>query len=421
VSTTTQLVARGVDTLVLNFYYLDEHGKPLRQPIPEELKEQLDAWKQAAIVAEEPVPIPLTFEGVPLHMYPNGAGRGQWRWLLRCDSFNLLISMGRLNGIAQVRLSSEYLWSSLNLDNAFLRVEMFVSEFFKRRLFTQVSEVHLCADVAGWDVETIDQRKEFVSRSRKRGMYEVTDLHIEDFSYGLKRSGFLFSRGGPISCVIYDKTREIVQQSQKWWMHDIWHGNGWNDETHPVVWRVEFRFRRDVLREISVEDEFHGINDAFHLAEHIEALWAYAAGHEGGGSDGLPDGWLRYVIPGNDSNRSRWETQPVWCLVQGAFHLPTEDVDRSAVIRERKRQANIERATAATVGYLSSMAAWLGQDGSRDGDADLLYMLHWLRERTPVYLNKVGRKFAEDVEKKRVRFEQYREEEQAKETKMASQ
>ena len=63
-----------------------------------------------------------------------------------------------------------------------------------------------------------------------------------------------------------------------------------------MVWRVEFRFRRDVLREISVEDDFHGINDAFHLSEHIEALWAYAVGHEGGGSDGLPDGWLRYVL-----------------------------------------------------------------------------------------------------------------------------
>jgi hypothetical protein len=59
VSTTTQLVARGVDTLVLNFYYLDEHGKPLRQPIQEALKEQLDAWKQAAIVAEELVPLAL--------------------------------------------------------------------------------------------------------------------------------------------------------------------------------------------------------------------------------------------------------------------------------------------------------------------------------------------------------------------------
>ena len=51
----TQLVARGVDTLVLNFYYLGDDGKPFRQPIPEELKEQLDTWKQAAIVAEEPV------------------------------------------------------------------------------------------------------------------------------------------------------------------------------------------------------------------------------------------------------------------------------------------------------------------------------------------------------------------------------
>ncbi len=417
----TQLLARGVDTLVLNFYYLDDHNKPVRQPLAEELKEQLDGWKQVAIVAEEPVPIPLQFEGVNLHMYPNGAGKGQWRWLMRCDNFNFLVSMGRFNGIAQVRLSSEHLWSSLNLDTAITRIEQFVSQFFQQQLFSQVSEVHLCADVAGWDVETIDQRKDFVSRSRKRGVYEVTDLAIEDFSYGLKRSGFLFSRGGPISCVIYDKTREIAQQSQKWWMHDIWHGNGWDEETHPVVWRVEFRFKRDVLREISIEDEFHGLNDATHLAEHLDALWAYAAGHEGGGADGLPDGWLRYVVPGKDKNRSRWDTHPVWEQVQGAFRLPTQEIDRSEVIRERKRQANIEKAVAATVGYLSSIAAWLGQDGSREGEADLLYMMHWLRERTPVYLNKVERTFAQAVEKKRVRFEQYREEEQAKDAKMASQ
>jgi hypothetical protein len=62
--------------------------------------------------------------------------------------------------------------------------------------------------------------------------------------------------------------------------------------------------------------------------------------HEEDGSDGLPDGWLRYVIPGNDSNRSRWMTHPVWCQIQGAFRLPTEDVDRSAMIRERKRQSH---------------------------------------------------------------------------------
>ena len=73
--------------------------------------------------------------------------------------------------------------------------------------------------------------------------------------------------------------------------------------------------------------------------------------------------------------------------------------------RKRKRQASLDRATAATVGYLSSMAAWLGCDGSRGEEADFLYMLHWLRERTPVYLGTRQRQFAKEVEKKRVRFE----------------
>src|SRR5437868_11718775 len=144
------VVGRGVDTLVLNVYYRDGQHKPCKREIPHELKEQLDAWKQAAITAEEPIPVPLTFEGASLHMYPNGAGKGQWRWLLCCESFNLLISMGRLNCIAQVRLSSEYLWSCRMMDDAWLRVEMFLSDFFNRRIYVQVSEVHLCVDIAGW-------------------------------------------------------------------------------------------------------------------------------------------------------------------------------------------------------------------------------------------------------------------------------
>ena len=414
---TPLIVGRGVDTLVLNVYFRDGQHKPCKRDLPHELKEQLDAWKQAAIVAEEPIPVPLTFEGASLHMYPNGAGKGQWRWLLRCESFNLLVSMGRLNCIAQVRFSSEFLWSCRGVDHAIVRVEEFlVHQFLQECVYMQVSEVHLCADIAGWDVESIDQRRDFVSRSRKRGTYEVTDLDIQDFSYGLTRSGFLFSRGGPISCVIYDKTREIRQQSQKWWFHDLWQTHGWDMEAQPVVWRVEFRFKREVLHELSVEGQFEGIEDAYSLLERLPLLWAYAAGHVDGGEDGLPDGWLRLVVPGADSNRSRWATHAVWAEVQRAFVVSPDEEgeeekqaeDKTQVIRKRKYQANLERAVAATVGYLSSMAAWLGRDGTVGEEADLLYMIAWLRERTPVYLGKRARKFATEVEHKRVRFERQR-------------
>ena len=62
--TSPLVVGRGVDTLVLNVYFRDGQHKPCKRELPHELKEQLDAWKQAAIVEEEPIPVPLSFEGV---------------------------------------------------------------------------------------------------------------------------------------------------------------------------------------------------------------------------------------------------------------------------------------------------------------------------------------------------------------------
>ncbi len=127
-----------------------------------------------------------------------------------------------------------------------------------------------------------------------------------------------------MSCVIYDKTREIRQKSQKWWFHDIWQANGWNEEEQPTVWRVEFRFKREVLHELSVEDEFHGVEDAFDLSDRLQALWAYACGHVESFDDGIHDGWLRFVVPGTDTNRSRWVTHPLWQAVQRAFTVLPE-------------------------------------------------------------------------------------------------
>src|SRR5437764_11612197 len=135
-------------------------------------------------------------------------------------------------------------------------------------------------------------------------------------------------------------------------------------EGQAVVWRVEFRFKREVLHELGVAGQFEGVEDAFSLLERLPPMWAYAAGHLGGGEDGLPDGWLRLVVPGADSNRSRWVTHTVWTEVQRAFVMISEEdeeeeqeSDKAQVIRKRKYQGNLERAVASTVGYLSSMAA----------------------------------------------------------------
>jgi len=397
-----KLVARGVDTLLLNVYYMDEQEHSIKHDLSYELVERLDVWKQAAIEAEGPIVVPWVFEGANLQMYPHGAGRGQWRWLLTSDLINLCISRGRLNCVAMVRCSSEYLWSCQNLEVAIVTVNAFLYEAFGCDMYLQVSEVHLCADVTGWDVAQVDYLREFVSRSRKRGGHEETDLDVRSYSYGLQRSGLDFSARGPMSCCIYDKTREL-KRSGKTWFEDLWLQNGWEDG--QTVWRVEFRFKREALHELKAEGLFHGVEDAYDLPERLKVLWAYAAGHVDGGEDGYPDGWLRLVIPSDeDRTRSRWSTEPAWVEVQRAFLVDPERPEHfGKIIRKRKEQHNIQKGVEAALGYGTSLSAWVGGDLA-DPDGDISLFLHWFAEAASQHMANKDMDFGAEVIRKRIKL-----------------
>jgi hypothetical protein len=397
----TRMVGRGVDTLLLNVYYTDADGKPEKRDLASFLVQQLNTWKNKAIAVEEPVVVPWVFGGVHLQMYPHGAGRGQWTWLLTSDLITLCVSRGRLNCIALVRCSSEYLWSCRSLQEAIEQVRRFLCTIFETRVYLQVSEVHLCADLA-WSFERVDYLREFVSRSRKRAAYEVADGEVETYAYGWHRTGLAFSQHGPISCSMYDKAREI-KRSGKLWFEDLWHSNGW-DGSSPV-WRVEFRFKREFLHELKVDGLYHGVEDATGLPARLPDLWAYAAGHAQGGSDGFPDGWLRLVVPrADDTNRSRWPTHPVWEEAQAAF-LAASNVPEHfhEVIRQRKQGWNTDRAIESTMGFATSLAAHVGGDLAGP-DTDFSQFLHWLYEVGSDYLEIKEREFALEVLRKRVAF-----------------
>lgn len=86
------IIGRGVDTLLLNVYYMDADSKPDKRDLASFLVEKLNTWKNQAIAAEEPVVVPWAFQGVHLQMYPHGAGRGQWTWLLTSDLINVCLA-----------------------------------------------------------------------------------------------------------------------------------------------------------------------------------------------------------------------------------------------------------------------------------------------------------------------------------------
>jgi hypothetical protein len=121
-------------------------------------------------------------------------------------------------------------------------------------------------------------------------------------------------RASAVSALLYDKTHEIRYHSkEKVWFYDLWPVPK-DEEGRPCepVWRLELRYRRKALHEFEIET-------VWDLLEHLADLWTYGTGHVGGDADGLPDGWLRYVVPTADTNRSRWPVHPVWEVIQSAF------------------------------------------------------------------------------------------------------
>jgi hypothetical protein len=143
-----KLVGYNVDTLYTNVRRKNHDGKLSNEGIDEGLAHDLDDLQAIAKEQDAEVETPWSFAGVPLMMQTHGAGKGQWRWLLTSQLFNLCISHGRLHGhvLAQVRLSSHYLWSHETPGLAICDLEEFLLPIFDCPLHLQVSEVHLCAD-----------------------------------------------------------------------------------------------------------------------------------------------------------------------------------------------------------------------------------------------------------------------------------
>lgn len=401
------MVSRGVDTLILNTYYTDERNKLIKRDLDAALAARLSQWKREAQELSDQVATSLLFNGARLQMCPNGAFHGQYPWMLKTPEITLYVSTGKWNGIAAVRCNAPYLWSARSLLTCLKQVQGLVDEVFGEAMYLQVSAVDLCADIAGWsDITSLDRCRNFVSRSRKRAVHREAEwlavAEQADYTYGLKATGFDFSRRGPVSCVIYDKTREM-ERSEKPWFADLWRANGWSEEDGPV-WRVELRYRREALHELKQEGVFWGVEDAYKLPDLLPVLWAYGVGHRGGGADGLPDGWIRCVLPNGDKTRARWPVHPAWEVVQRAFSMPMEVPEHfGQVVRKRHAERSVAKAVEAIAGYMSSVAAWVGGELASE-EADQSVVHHWLAQHIEEYLERTGRDFVAEVRHKRFKL-----------------
>jgi hypothetical protein len=357
------LVGQNIDTFIGNARVNGE--------FPDRLAAQLEDLKRRSQEAEEDLPTPWQFAGEVLFIKPHGAGR-QWKWILHSPSIHVDVGVGKLTHIvAKARLSSAFLWEH-EIGAALTLLYGFLAEFLQVPFTLQVSEVHLCVDVVGWEL-SLNDMPTFITRSRSKGLRLGSAAADEELDASLEASGPFtapndvrvqfasrrlatldFSKGAPHACCLYDKTAEIAV-SCKGWMQEVWTSNGWDGESR--VSRVEFRYKRECLREMKIEE-------AYAFLDQIPSLWAYSTKQ-----------WLRHTIPNGDPNRARWPISTLWRLVQQASFF----CDGTPAVRERRRANDLTLLCQMIAGCSTSAAAFLSQvlPTGDDGTHFLIWFWDW--------------------------------------------
>ncbi len=196
--------------------------------------------------------------------------------------------------MAYVQVSSEYL-TYVPIETIEQELSVIVNSLGEVYDQAKVSRADLCVDfIPGITMEEWNVRQ-WITRARKKAAY---------WSAGDRFSGWVIGAGGAIQSRTYDKVLEIIEESHKTYLFNIWETLGRLPGGDPV-WRQEFEVCNTALREL-------GIATVPQLLDKLGGLWKY-----------LTENWLRLTELGTDSNKSRWQTHPLWNEIQSASWAPT--------------------------------------------------------------------------------------------------
>ena len=259
-------------------------------------------------------------------------GAGRFPYVLADNAFRIQLSNpGRKMPMAYIQVSAEYL-AHRGCEAVARELESLLLEF--------------CNTDAGWfglgTVSRIDLAADFVSNismeswSRHAWVTHATEVH----SYAVDRefTGWTVGLGGNVACRLYDKIREIAQSGKAWVMNQ-WLPAGWT--VGEDVWRLEFEFKREFLRE-------RGLSSLQSVLDNLNGLWSYATTE-----------WLRLSVPSeSDATRSRWPIHPLWATLaaldwQSATNVPLQ---RFSNARKPNDLRHVTVMLGAIASYMASNA-----------------------------------------------------------------
>lgn len=269
-------------------------------------------------------------------------GAGRFRYVISDDRFRIQISRGTRLPLAYAKISSEYL-TFVPIPQIESELRIIVNSLGIVHDEPKVSRADVCVDfIPGIPMDDFNVRQ-WVTRARKKAAY---------WTSGDRFTGWAIGSGGAIQSRTYDKFLEIIEESNKVYLFKVWEAFGW--QPGDPLWRHEFQAANTALREL-------GIATVPQLLDNLGGLWNY-----------LTSDWLRLTEMGNDSNKSRWKTHPLWSDIQSAIWTPTPQL-----ALERVRSTNLpqdERIIPGGLGYISSFMA---REGITDWGEGLGTFLHF--------------------------------------------
>jgi hypothetical protein len=334
-------LATGYDRLKYGLYVAWER--------PEILLTLADA-KERAKEINEPVTISFTEHGdLVFNCHPTGRKGGYAYHISRSD-VNIFFSTRKDNTTPNiwVDIGSQSCWSP-GYNNIIKEVKRLVATLGGHIVKDVVSEVHLCSDFVGLDIEElpIDRSEHWVTRANRFHCYQdrtrLSGITIaqtmgelppgDKDSIVLRETGISFGTGD-IMLRIYDKSLELKRSATKQSVFaSVWQQDEYDEK--PVT-RVEYQLRRDVLRQLHV-------NTLSDLKKKRSGVWKYCTQE-----------WTRFALePVDRKNRhqDRAALHPWWREVQKAdFKTPLVELSRIKIQPSR----NINTLLDMSLGCLMS-------------------------------------------------------------------
>lgn len=277
------VVGEAVDTLY--------HNYSIDGGVLDAFRPDFEEWKQVAQESEEQV-----YRVPDSEWFMAAKGRSHYQYVLTWPGRGELMltynPIFRQKSGARVRLFAPYLAGFADYGQQAAAAFDLVAFFFgpDNVHAVQVSEIHVAADLAGWVPRLSDWLEQrFACPARPH-------LEEADLEAGVIQSMRWGKHGSPVSAVLYNKTKEIREQStHKGYLLDGYRERGWS-EADGDVYRLEFRFSREWLRECGVNSPAD-----------VDVAALFLAGMQ----------WLTLRQPvAGDSNRSRWPVAALWLQIQ---------------------------------------------------------------------------------------------------------